>query len=77
MLNKNRYVIITQEASLLKKPDNAKSVAVLQPGVIAKLDRCPPGDYCRISVLHMDEKYSGWYLRSNLWGLDSKEIVEE
>jgi len=77
MLTKNRYVIITQEASLLKKPDDVKSVAVLQPGVIAKLDRCPAGDYCRITVRHMDEKYSGWYRRSNLWGLDNSEIVQE
>ena len=77
MLTKNRYVLITQEATLLKKTDDIKAVAVLQPGVIAKLDRCPKGDYCRITVYSDDEKYSGWYLRSNLWGLDSGEIVED
>ena len=77
MLTKNRYVLITQEATLLKKTDDTKAVAVLQPGVIAKLDRCPKGDYCRITVYSDDEKYSGWYLRSNLWGLDLGEIVED
>ena len=77
MLTKKRYALITQEATLLKKTDDTKAVAVLQPGVIAKLDRCPKGDYCRITVYSDDEKYSGWYLRSNLWGLDLGEIVED
>lgn len=77
MLTKNRYVIITKEDNLLKKTDETKAVAVLQPGVLAKLERCPTGNYCRLTVHSGEEKYSGWYLRSNLWGIDNGEIVQE
>lgn len=75
-LSKNRFVLITRESSLLKKVGEQRSVATLQPGVIAQLDRCPEGNYCRLTVRSNDEKYTGWFLRSNLWGVGSKEIIE-
>ena len=75
-LNKSRYVLIEKEDFLLKKVGQPQVVATLQPGVIAKLDRCPEGNYCRLTVYSNDEKYTGWFLRSNLWGIDPNEIVE-
>jgi len=76
-LSKSRYVLISKEDYLLKKIDQKKMVATLQPGVIAHLERCPKeGRYCRISVQSGEEKYTGWFLRSNLWGIDSEETVE-
>ena len=67
-----------KEDSLLKKNDSDSPVmAVIQPGVIAQLESCPRGDYCRIIV--SDENYTkkGWFPRSALWGLDKGEIVEK
>jgi len=76
MLKKTRFVIVEKEGSLLKeaKPD-APMVAVVQPGVIAKVEECPKGDYCRLVV--SDETYTkkGWFPRSALWGLDKGEVV--
>ena len=71
-----RYVLIMKEDALLKKVGESRSVAILQPGVIARLERCPEGNYCRLSVSLGEEKYTGWFLRSNLWGINSGEIVE-
>lgn len=75
-LKNARYVLITREDSLLKKVGDSRLVATLQPGVIARLDRCPEGNYCRLSVQSGEEKYTGWFLRSNLWGINSGEILE-
>ncbi len=78
MLKKTRYVIVEQEDFLLKQnhPDSAQ-IAVVQPGVIARLEECPKGDYCKITV--SDENYTkkGWFPRSCLWGLDNGEVVEK
>ena len=71
-----RYVLITKEDALLKKVGDSRLVATLQPGVIARLERCPEGNYCRLSIHSGEEKYTGWYLRSNLWGINSGEILE-
>ncbi len=71
-----RYVLITKEDALLKKVGESRSVAILQPGVIARLERCPKGNYCRLSVQSDDEKYTGWFLRSSLWGITPGEIIE-
>ncbi len=75
-LSKNRYVLILKESSLFKKAGQ-RPIATIQPGVIARLDRCPEGDYCRLTVYSNDEKYTGWFLRSNLWGINPNEIIEK
>ena len=77
MLKKTRYVIVEKEDSLLKKNDpESHPVAIAQPGVIARLEECPQGNYCKITV--SDETYTkkGWFPRANLWGLDAGEVVE-
>ena len=78
MLKKARYVLIEKEGTLLKKNEvNALPVAIIQPGVIAKLDECPRGNYCRIVVSDEMHTKKGWFPRSGLWGLDKGEIIEK
>ena len=78
MLKKTRYVIVENEGALLKKNNpESPTVAVVQPGVIAKLEECPQGDYCQIVVADEMHTKKGWFPRSALWGLDKDEIVEK
>ncbi len=78
MLKKTRFVVIEKESSLLKKAEpEASPVAIVQPGVIAKVESCPMGPYCKITVSDENNTKTGWFLRSNLWGLDKDEIVEK
>ena len=76
MLKKTRYVIVEKEGSLLndKSPESA-AVAVVQPGVIARIESCPKGPYCRITVSDENNTKTGWFLRSFLWGLDKGELI--
>ena len=78
MLKKTRYVVVENESSLLKK-NNPESdvVAVVQPGVIARLEECPKGDYCHIIVSNETYTKKGWFPRSALWGLDKGEVLEK
>ena len=78
MLKKTRYLIVEKEDSLLKKNDSTSPVlAIVQPGVIARLEECPQGDYCRITVSDEEHIKKGWFPRSSLWGIDKGEIVEK
>ena len=78
MLKKQRFVLIEKESSLLKKNDPESAVlAIVQPGVIARLENCPKGRYCRITVSDEMNTKKGWFPRSALWGLDKGEIVEK
>ena len=78
MLKKTRYVIVEQEGELLKKNDSASAVvAVVQPGVIARLEECPQGDYCKLTVSDEINTKKGWFPRFALWGLDAGEVVEK
>lgn len=77
MLKKTRYVIVEKEDSLLKKNDpESYPVAIVQPGVIARLEECPLGKYCKITVSDETHTKKGWFPRANLWGLDAGEVVE-
>ena len=78
MLKKVRYVIVEAEGNLLKKNDSESApIAVVQPGVIARLEECPRGDYCKITVSDETNTKKGWFPRSALWGLDTGEVVEK
>lgn len=78
MLKKTRYVIVEKEDSLLKKNDpDSYPVAIVQPGVIARLEECPLGKYCKITVSDETHTKKGWFPRSGLWGLDAGEVVEK
>ena len=78
MLKKTRYLLVEKEGSLFKKADSESDVvAVVQPGVIARLEECPKGEYCRIAVSDENHTKKGWFPRSSLWGIDAGEIVEK
>lgn len=78
MLKKTRYAVVEKEGNLLKKNDStSSSIAVVQPGVIARLEECPLGKYCKITVSDETHTKKGWFPRSALWGLDNGEIVEK
>ena len=48
--------------SLLKKNDpTSASIAVVQPGVIARLEECPKGTYCKITVSDEAHTKKGWF----------------
>lgn len=76
-LKSTRYTLIEKEGNLLKKNDSDSLVlAVVQPGVIAKLEECPPGNYCKVIVSDENNTQKGWFPRSSLWGIDKDELVE-
>ena len=78
MLKKARFAIVEQEDSLLKKNDpESYPVAVVQPGVIASVEECPLGRYCKITVSDENHTKKGWFPRAGLWGLDKGEVVEK
>ena len=78
MLKKTRYVLVEKEGNLLKKNEAVSPVlAIVQPGVIARLEECPAGNYCKITVSDETNTKKGWFPRSSLWGLDNGEIVEK
>ena len=78
MLKKTRHVIVEKEGNLLKKNDSDSPVlAVVQPGVIARLEECPKGNYCHINVADETHAKKGWFPRSSLWGIDEGEIIEK
>jgi SH3-like domain-containing protein len=78
MLSGERYVLLRKRTSGAKrwtirnKPKaDGHTVALVDPGVLAELKRCP-GTWCEIKA----GKYSGWVTRSALWGILPGETVE-
>mgnify|MGYP002766819735 FL=1 len=77
MLSHRRYALIRNESPLLTKAEPESEVrAVLQPGVVAQIEECPKGNYCRLKVKYGEETYKGWFLRSDLWGVDKGEEID-
>lgn len=77
MLKETRYVVIEEEDKLLASPVvSGKVVAYVQPGVIARVRSCPPGDYCLLQFSYEDKKIEGWFPRRFMWGLYDGEIIE-
>lgn len=79
MLNGTRYVRITDNnTNIFKKPIEKESdtVAILWPGVIAKLLSCK-GKWCRVLVKSNDgNEIKGWTKRNeNLWGVYDEEEI--
>lgn len=74
LLSGNRNVLIVGEglSTLLKKPDSdARPVAQIEAGVVAKLNECAD-NWCEVSV----SGYDGWLLKSSLWGVYEHEESE-
>ena len=77
MLSGVRYVIITQNGSLYKKPDNQSAViAHIQKGSLAKLEECPPRQsFCQVTFSFEDKKYKGWMERQLFYGIYPHETI--
>lgn len=70
LLSGARTVQTEEEVALRRAPEaDAPMVALLEPGVIARLGECGPA-WCALRV----ERYRGWALKSGLWGVGADEI---
>lgn len=70
MLSGRRTVLVTgtNPAGLLRRPEaTARTLAKLEPGVIAQLARCEDG-WCRVTA----GGWSGWLPSGALWGVDDR-----
>lgn len=72
MLSGVRTVIVDQDMEpLFSRPDSrSRETAVLQAGVIARINKCEP-DWCQISA----GGFRGWAPKTALWGVGKDEIL--
>lgn len=69
---KSMYLERNSELILFRYPDeNSYPMARIQLGAIGKLRKCQK-EWCNIRV----ENTTGWALKSNLWGVLEKEILD-
>jgi SH3-like domain-containing protein len=74
MLSSRRMMVVMGTPRKLRESDNdhARTLAVVDPGVIGHLDRCPGGDaYCEIEI----NGIHGWLRRDQIWGVYPDERV--
>lgn len=78
MLSGERYVLFRKRKSgpirwtIRDKPQpGARAVALVDPGVVAEMKRCPD-TWCQVKA----GKYTGWVQRAALWGVLPDETVE-
>ncbi len=71
MLSGARTVVIegTQTALRARPDEDALENAILEPGVVARLEECTP-DWCALSA----GGYRGWAPKTALWGVAEAEI---
>ena len=71
MLTGTRSVLVEDEVALQTRPDaQAPERARLEPGVVARLDRCDEG-WCALSA----GGYKGWAPQAALWGADLADLA--
>ena len=70
MLSGRRRAIVVGEIRQLKKASSSTSrtVALLEPGVIVRLEKCA-GVWCLVEA----ELYDGWISRKNIWGVNKND----
>jgi SH3-like domain-containing protein len=71
MLSGARTVVVEgQETALRARPEpDALENAILEPGVVARLEDCTP-DWCELTA----GGYRGWAPKTQLWGVADAEI---
>lgn len=75
MLSGRRTGMIKTSAQAMRKTntDQSDTLAMLEPGVVVDLLRCPDqGAFCRIEV----KGVQGWLKRDQFWGVYPSEVVE-
>lgn len=78
MLSSRRTVLIREEGDLINAPQTtAKTIAIVQPGTIGKIERCPANtEYCLLSFQYNDKEVKGWFPRPYVWGIDENEEID-
>ena len=73
LLSGKRTAMVEQDMlTLLTKPkEDARPVAQLELGVIARVDECAL-DWCKVSVAG----YRGWVEKKHLWGVRPSEVLD-
>ena len=70
---RNAMVQSQDTVSMFRKPEqSSRLIALLEPAVIVKIDECKPV-WCRIEA----SGYKGWVEKENLWGVYSKELIDD
>lgn len=75
LLSARRGFIVTRNHTRLsRRPDPAaRTVAILEAGVIGRLDQCGGGDaWCVVAV----DRFSGFLQRTDIWGTEPGERVD-
>jgi SH3-like domain-containing protein len=74
LLTGRRTAIVIETRRTLRATavENARPVALLDPGVIGRLEECS-GDWCRLEV----KGYEGWLKRTEIWGVNPTENFKE
>ena len=66
------YLERNSELILFRHPDeNSYPMARAQLGVMGKLKKCQK-EWCKVRI----DDYTGWALKSNLWGVGADEVIE-
>jgi len=78
MLSPHRTVLVQEENALVTKPDEtAPTVAIVQPGTIGKIVRCPAEmPYCLLAFSYEGKEVKGWFPRNSVWGVEVGEEVD-
>ena len=78
MLSNRRTVLVQEEGNLVTKPDvGARVVAVVQPGTIGRIARCPADvGYCLLAFSYEGKDVKGWFPRRFVWGVMPDEEIE-
>jgi len=75
MLSGRRTGMIKGDAQALRKAnvDQADTLAMLEPGVVIDIQRCPgDGPFCRVEINGLQ----GWLKRDQFWGAYPQEKIE-
>lgn len=75
LLSGRRSVMVVGKRRNLRAEasDQAGVVAMLDPGVVAKVAKCPRGNaFCRVET----SGYEGWLKRDEVWGIYPSEEIE-
>jgi SH3-like domain-containing protein len=74
LLSGRRTAIVIEIQRPLRQTadENARPVALLDPGVIGRLEECS-GDWCRLEV----KGHEGWLKRTEIWGVNPTENFKE
>ena len=74
LLSGKRFALVTDEARTMRTDPTggAKPVAILQPGVVARIEQCQNDNWCRVEV----QGYKGWLRRDDFYGTYPDEAFE-